>query len=164
MRKFEKISYETFKNHISDDKELYDSIVLPRRSTKNSAAYDIRSIDDLVIRPNESKIVRTGLKVCMNSDEVLYLYSRSSMGYKYDVCLTNCVGVIDSDYYNNKDNEGHFSVKLSNNGANDYIINKGDRIAQGVFMKYLIVDDEEEIFNERIGGLGSTGKGDENNG
>ena len=163
MRKFEKISYESFKNQVCDDKELYDSIVLPKRSTKNSAAYDIRSIDDVVILPNQSKIVCTGLKVCMNSDEVLYLYSRSSMGYKYDVCLTNCVGVIDSDYYNNPDNEGHFKVKLSNNGINDFVINKGDRIAQGVFMKYLTVDDEEEIQNERIGGFGSTGKGDDNN-
>ena len=93
----------------------------------------------------------------MNTDEVLMLYSRSSQGYKYDVCLTNSVGVIDSDFYNNSDNEGHFSVKLSNNGEKDYIVNIGDKIAQGVFIKYLTVDDEEEINNERSGGLGSTG-------
>ena len=99
----------------------------------------------------------------MNKDEDLYVYSRSSLGYKYDVCLTNCVGVIDSDYYNNPDNEGHFKVKLSNNGDKDFVINNGDRIAQAVFMKYLTVDDEEEIVNKRVGGLGSTGKGDENN-
>jgi len=132
-------------------------------STKHSAAYDIRSVEEVTIPSGESRIINTGLKVCMNEDEVLYLYSRSSFGYKYDVCLTNCVGVIDSDYYNNDDNEGHIKVKLSNNGSKDFAINKGDRIAQGVFMKYLTVDDEEEVTNIRSGGLGSTGKGDEIN-
>lgn len=94
----------------------------------------------------------------MNEDEVLYLYSRSSMGYKYDVSLSNSVGVIDSDFYNNKDNEGHFRVKLINHGDKDFEVKVGDRIAQGVFMKYLVVDEEEEIINEREGGLGSTNK------
>ena len=94
----------------------------------------------------------------MNDDEVLYLYSRSSMGYKYDVSLSNSVGVIDSDFYNNEDNEGHFKVKLINHGNKDFEVKIGDRIAQGVFMKYLTVDDEEEIKNERKGGIGSTNK------
>ena len=67
----------------------------------------------------------------MNSDEVLYIYSRSSFGYKYDVCLTN-------------------------NGNSDFKVNINDRIAQGVFMKYLTVDDEEEINSVRTGGFGST--------
>ena len=93
-----------------------------------------------------------------NVDEVLYLYSRSSMGYKYDVTLSNSVGVIDSDFYNNEDNEGHFKVKLINHGTKDFEVKIGDRIAQGVFMKYLTVDDEEEIINERTGGIGSTNK------
>lgn len=159
MRKFEKISYEMFKKLIKDDKNLYDSIILPTRSTKNSAGYDIRSIEDVSIPPHESRIIKTGLKVCMNCDEVLYIYSRSSLGYKYDVCLTNNVGVIDSDYYNNIDNEGHFQIKLSNNGEKEFKININDRIAQGVFMKYLTVDDEEEIDNVRQGGIGSTGNG-----
>jgi len=163
MRKFFKISYEEFKKQVFDDKELYDSIILPTRSTKCSAAYDIRSIDSCVIRPGESMILNTGLKVCMNSDEVLYIYSRSSLGYKYNVSLTNCVGVIDADYFDNKDNEGHFKVKLTNNGKEDFVINRNDRVAQGVFMKYLTVDDEEEVTNERIGGIGSTGKGDDFN-
>lgn len=159
MRKFEKISYEMFKKLIKDDKNLYDSIILPTRSTKNSAGYDIRSIEDVSIPPHESRIIKTGLKVCMNCDEVLYIYSRSSLGYKYDVCLTNNVGVIDSDYYNNIDNEGHFQIKLINNGEKEFKININDRIAQGVFMKYLTVDDEEEIDNVRQGGIGSTGNG-----
>ena len=62
------------------------------------------------------------------------------------------------DYYNNLDNEGHIFIKFYNPTDEDYIINIGDKIAQGIFTKYLIVDDEEEIMIERSGGLGSTGK------
>lgn len=158
MRKFEKISFEQFKKDIKDDKELYDSYLLPKRSTKKSAGYDIRSMEEYTLKPGESKAFTTGLKVSMNDDEVLYIYGRSSLGYKYDVTLSNSVGVIDSDYYNNPDNEGHFKVKLINHGNKDFEVKIGDRIAQGVFMKYLTVDDEEEIINERTGGIGSTNK------
>jgi dUTP pyrophosphatase len=160
MRKFEKISYEEFKKSLGDDKALYDSITLPKRSSKFSAGYDVKSIEHGIIKSGKSMAFKTGLKVAMNEDEVMYIYSRSSFGYKYDVCLTNCVGVIDSDYYNNPDNEGHFQVKLTNHGDKDFEINIGDRIGQCVFMKYLVVDDEEEITEKRKGGLGSTGKGE----
>ena len=163
MRNFEKISFDSFSKQICDNRDLYDSIILPTRSTKYSAAYDIRGVEEVVIPPGESRIISTGLKVCMNNDEVLYIFSRSSFGYKYDVCLTNCVGVIDADYYNNSSNEGHFKVKLSNNGNSEFKVNVNDRIAQAVFMKYLVVDDEAEILTERVGGIGSTGKGDDNN-
>ena len=116
-------------------------------------------MEEKTLHPGDSLAFKTGLKVCMNPDEVLYIFSRSSMGYKYDVSLANCVGVIDSDFYNNEDNEGHFKVKLINHGDKDFEVKIGDRIAQGVFMKYLIVDDEEEITNVRTGGIGSTNKG-----
>ena len=158
MRKFEKISFEQFKKDISDDEKLYESYSLPKRSTKNSAGYDIASLEEYILKPGEAHIFVTGLKVTMNSDEVLYLYGRSSFGYKYNITLANSVGVIDSDFYNNIDNEGHFKVKLINHGEKEVKINIGDRIAQGVFMKYLIVDNEEKIIKERKGGLGSTDK------
>ena len=158
MRKFEKISFEQFVKDVKDDRMLYDSIELPKRSTKNSAGYDIRSVESGIIKPGKTMAFRTGLKVCMNPDEVLYIYSRSSQGYKYNVCLINSVGVIDSDFYNNPDNEGHFSIKLLNLGDQDFEVKIGDKIGQGVFMKYLTVDDEEEIKGKRKGGLGSTGK------
>ena len=158
MRKFEKISFEQFVKDVKDDRMLYDSMELPKRSTKTSAGYDIRSVEEGVVKVGEAKAFKTGLKVCMNPDEVLYLYSRSGHGYKYNVCLMNSVGVIDSDYYNNPDNEGHFQIKLLNLGEKDFEVKVGDKIAQGVFMKYLTVDDEEEIEGERKGGLGSTGK------
>ena len=158
MRKFEKISFKQFKKDFGDDRMLYDSYELPKRSTKNSAGYDIKSLEDGIIKPGEAMTFKTGLKVRMNDDECLYILSRSSQGYKYNVCLMNSVGLIDSDFYNNSSNEGHFSVRLVNFGNEDYEVKVGDKIAQAVFSKYLIVDDEEEIEGERTGGLGSTGK------
>ena len=158
MRKFERISFEQFKSDVSNDKKLYESIVLPKRSTSKSAGYDIRSITSGTIKPGESMVFKTGLKVSMNDDEVFFIFDRSSLGYKYDVSLSNSVGVIDADYYNNEDNEGHFSIKLINHGEKDFEVKIGDRIAQGVFMKYLCVDDEEKIDKKRKGGFGSTGK------
>ena len=62
------------------------------------------------------------------------------------------------DYSNNFDNEGHIFIKFFNPTNENYSINVGDKIAQGIFTKYLVVDDEEEISTERAGGLGSTGK------
>ncbi len=161
MRKFEKISFKQFKKDVSNDKELYDSIKLPKRSTNKSAGYDIRSIENGIIKPREAMVFKTGLKVCMNDDEVFYIYTRSSLGYKYNVTMANSVGVIDADFYNNEDNEGHFSIKLINHGDKDFKVNVGDRIAQGVFMKFLTVDEEEKIDNKRKGGLGSTSKNKE---
>ena len=157
-RYFERISFEQFKKDIKDDKELYESIKLPQRSTKRSAGYDIRSMEHKIIKPGQAENFKTGLKVFMQEDEVLYIYSRSSFGYKYNVCLMNNVGVIDSDFYNNPDNEGHFQIRLVNFGDKDFEVNIGDRIAQGVFMKYLVVDNEKEINNTRTGGIGSTDK------
>ena len=157
-RFFEKISFEQFKKDIKDDLNLYNSIELPRRSTSKSAGYDIRSMEDGIIKPGEYKRFKTGLKVSMNDDEVLYIYSRSSLGYKHGVTMVNSVGVIDADFYNNIDNEGHFSVCLINHGESDFEVKIGDRIAQGIFMKYLTVDDEEKIENIRTGGFGSTNK------
>ena len=158
MRKFEKISFEQFKKDFGDDRMLYDSIELPKRSTKKSAGYDIKSLEDGIIKPGEAMTFKTGLKVCMNEDECLYILSRSSQGYKYNVCLMNSVGLIDSDFYNNPSNEGHFSVRLVNFGTDDFVVKRGDKIAQGVFSKYLTIDDEEDIEGERTGGLGSTGR------
>ena len=158
MRKFEKISFKQFKKDVSNNKELYESITLPKRSTSHSAGYDIKSIVNATIKSGESAIIKTGLKVDMNETEVLYIFDRSSLGFKYDVFLSNSVGVIDNDYYNNEDNEGHIQIKLINMGKKDFEVKIGDRIAQGVFMEYLTVDDEEKIDKKRKGGIGSTNK------
>ena len=90
--------------------------------------------------------------------EILDKVQNKTLFTKTAIRLANVVGVVDSDFYNNPDNEGHIFIKFYNPTDNDYEINIGDKIAQGIFTKYLIVDDEEEITTERSGGLGSTGK------
>lgn len=149
MRKFEKISFEQFKKDISDNIDLYNDYNLPSRGTKYAAGYDFESLSDFTIKPNEIIKIPTGIKSDMNEDEVLLLIVRSSMGFKYNVRLVNQVGVIDKDYYNNIDNEGHIFIKLKNEGDKDYIVKKGDKICQGIFTKYLLVDNETEEFKER---------------
>ena len=158
MRKFEKISFEQFKKDIKDDKSLYEEYSLPKRGTKCAAGYDFYALYDYTLKPGEIMKVPTGIKVCMEEDDVLFLIDRSSMGFKYNVRMCNQVGVIDADYYNNNDNEGHMWIKIQNEGDKDYIVKKGDAMIQGIFIKYLKVDNEEIIENERIGGIGSTNK------
>lgn len=156
MRYFEKISFEQFKKDICDDKKLYEEYKLPKRATKNSAGYDFYSLFDFTLKPGEIKKIPLGVKFNMNSDEMLMLVVRSSQGFKYNVRLVNQVGIFESDYYNNPTNEGHAWLKLQNHGEKDYIVKKGDAICQGIFTKFLTVDNEEEIKEERNGGIGST--------
>ena len=157
MRKFEKISFEQFKKDIKDDKGLYESYNLPRRSTKNSAGYDFESLYDYTLKPGEIMKIPTGVKAQMESDDVLFLIDRSSMGFKYNVRMCNQVGVIDADYYNS-DNEGHMWIKIQNEGDKEYIVKKGDAMIQGIFIKYLKTDDDTGTEKVRNGGIGSTSK------
>lgn len=149
MRKFEKISFEQFKKDVKDDKNLYDEYKLPSRETKLAAGYDFYALYDYTLKPGEIMKIPTGVKVNMESDDVLLLLDRSSMGFKYNVRMCNQVGVIDADYYNNSDNEGHMWIKIQNEGDMDYIVKKGDGMCQGIFIKYLTVDNEVENFEER---------------
>ena len=156
MRKFEKISFDEFSKDIENNKELYDSYNLPVRKTKLSAGYDFECLYDFILKPGEIIKLPLGIKACMNNDEVLMIYVRSSQGFKYNVRMCNQVGIIDADYYNNPDNEGHIFIKLKNEGDKDYIVKKGDAICQGIFTKFLSVDDEENVENTRKSGIGST--------
>lgn len=162
MRKFEKISFEQFKKDVCDDKKLYETYNLPKRQTNFSAGYDFESLIEATLKPNDTIKIPLGIKVSMYEDEMLMLLVRSSMGFKYNVRMCNQVGIIESDYFNNESNEGHMFIKLHNHGTEDFIINKGDRICQGVFTKFLIVENEEKINNTRKSGLGSTNKGEKN--
>ena len=155
-RLFEKISFEQFKKDICDDKELYESYNIPKRSTKESAGYDFEAIMDFTLKPGEIKKIPLGIKADMNSGEVLFLIVRSSQGFKYNVRMCNQVGVIDKDYYNNSENEGHMWIKLENHGDKDYVVSRGDKIIQGLFMPFLTVDNEENIEKVRTSGIGST--------
>ncbi len=149
MRYFEKISFEEFKKDVIDDINLYETYQIPTRETKYAAGYDFYSLEDFVLAPGEIKKIPTGIKANMNDDEVLLLMDRSSMGFKYNVRFCNQIGVIDKDYYNNKDNEGHIFIKIQNEGDKDYVVKKGDAICQGIFIKYLTVDHEEEKYQIR---------------
>lgn len=158
MRKFEKISFEQFKKDVIDDIDIYNSYKLPIRKTKNSAGYDFLLINDIILKPNEVLKIPTGLKVIMNEDEMLMIIVRSGVGFKYNVRLTNQVGIIESDYYNNISNEGHMWISVQNHDDKEIKFEKGNSLCQGIFVKFLTVDNEEFIGTNRIGGLGSTGK------
>lgn len=160
MRKFEKISKDNFLNSVPNGN--YEDIILPKRSTKNSAGYDFYSLYDITIKSNERVVIPTGIKVCMNENEFLGIYIRSSLGFKYNTRMCNQVGIIDADYYNNKDNEGHIFVCLQNESDKEVLIKKGDRFVQGIFMTYLITDDDDAT-DTRNGGIGSTNEGEDNN-
>lgn len=155
MRKFEKISLSQFTKDIQNGD--YEDIRLPERKTKCSAGYDFIAFKETIIKSGDIKKIPTGIKAMMNDDEVLAIVVRSSMGFKYNIRMCNQVGIIDSDYYNNIDNEGHIWICLQNEGLDDYVIKKGQAFAQGIFLKYLVADDDV-VNNIRDGGIGSTDK------
>lgn len=160
MRKFEVISINQFNKDFKDIDTNYEDIIIPKRSTKFSAGYDFYMPYDLTIKKDEVVLIPTGIKAMLNSDELLGIYIRSSLGFKYNLRMCNQVGIIDSDYYNNTSNEGHIFVKLKNEGDNDIILKKYDRYVQGIIQKYYIVDNEKEIEDIRVGGIGSSGRRD----
>lgn len=133
-------------------------IELPHRSTAHSAGYDIAAADDVVIptfRPGiKPTFIPTGLKAYCQSDECYYIFNRSS-GSSKGIVLANGVGVVDADYYENSNNDGHFQVLAFNVADHDFHIKKGDRIAQVIFQKFLTVDDDV-AHGARQGGFGST--------
>ncbi|MCL2522391.1 MAG: deoxyuridine 5'-triphosphate nucleotidohydrolase [Erysipelotrichales bacterium] len=133
-------------------------VILPERKTEKSAGYDIRIVEDISIEPGETITAKTGIKALMQEDEVLFLYLRSSIGLKFNLFIPNSVGVIDADYYGNADNDGHIMVTLHNFGKQVVTFQKHERVAQGIFTKFLKVSDEKPVLDKRLGGYGSTGK------
>lgn len=157
-------------------------INLPERATKNAAGYDFEAAEEVVIpsiwsatvkkvvgklmgQSHEEvqksilkpKLVPTGVKAYMGEHEALYLYNRSSNPLKKYLLLGNGVGVVDSDYYNNPDNDGHIMFQFINFGLFPVTIKKGERIGQGVFAPFLLTSDDLGNGSERKGGHGSTG-------
>jgi len=131
---------------------------MPKRGTAHSAGYDFAIIEDLEIAPGEIKMGVTGVKAYMMDDEVLQLYPRSSLPRRYHITIPNNVGIIDKDYYGNPDNDGAIFVSLWNFGTETVYLKKGERVAQGIFVKYLVSPNEDEVTTKRNGGFGSTGK------
>lgn len=150
MRKFE---------YVKQTARQYGGILpeLPKRATKHSAGYDFYSPTDLTIPAQSTAMIWTNVKACFNEDEVLFLCVTSGMG-KRGVMLCNNIGVIDCDYYGNDNNDGNIGFRLFNYTNTTYTINKGDKIGQGIFTKFLTVDNEQTINTVRQGGFGSTDK------
>ncbi len=131
-------------------------IPIPRRHTRNSAGYDIAAAETVQIEPGSVALVPTGLKAYMNPDEWLALYPRSSLAVKKGLIMANSVGVVDSDYADNPSDEGHIRIALYNPTKQPVVIRKGERIAQGIFQKYLTCA-KDHPSDDRQGGFGSTG-------
>ena len=119
------------------------------RQSKKTAGYDFALLEDLVLEPGEIVKIPTGIKAYYEDDEMLMLIVRSSAGFKYNIRLVNQVGIIDADYYNNKDNEGHIFVKVQNEGAQKVEFKAGEAIVQGIFCKYLPIKSDHVLNLER---------------
>ncbi len=163
----------------------FEGINLPKRATKHAAGYDFEAAEEVVIpsiyksgiatalkvafnkedifmdeamlKQVKPTLVPTGVKAYMGEEEFLQLCNRSSNPMKNFLLLGNGVGVIDSDYYDNDDNEGHIMFQFINFGLKDMVIKKGERIGQGIFLPFLKADGDEAGI-DRTGGFGSSGK------
>jgi dUTP pyrophosphatase len=132
---------------------------MPERKTQKSAGYDFCLPEDVVLEPGKLQLVPTGVKAYMQDNEYLGMHIRSSMAVKRHLMLVNNVGIIDADYYNNADNEGHIMLALLNTGDEALALPKGECVAQGIFYNYLVADGDEEAEKAvRGGGFGSTSK------
>lgn len=164
VAKFEKVTFEQFKkdftskfgNHYSNDDilQIYENIKLPKRATKGSAGHDISIPFSISVAATDTLIIPTGLRCEMENDYVMLVFPRSSLGIKKGIFLKNTVPVIDSDY-TYADNEGHIFICIKNTSNEVVHFEKGDNIVQAVFLPFGVAD-EEEVTEERTGGIGST--------
>ncbi len=150
MRKFE------FVNRILSNEDGIKRL-LPTRSTKNSAGYDFFNPKNIICKSHKITMIPTGIKAQFPEDEMLLLFNRSSNPKKKGLIILNGVGVVDSDYYNNTDNEGEMAFVFYNMLEEDVTLLAGEKLGQGIFVKYAKTDDDMAE-GERIGGFGSTGK------
>ena len=168
-RYLEKVSFDEFtkavRKHTGDKytneeiKGLYENLPYPCRSTLHAGGYDFYAPYDFVLKPGETIVVPTGYRVHMNNDEIFNLFVRSGTGFKYNVRLSNQVGIVDADYYGNENNEGHMFVSFTNHGKKDWEnIGLESKMAQGIFMPYYITCDDNHSNNIRKYGFGSTDK------
>lgn len=140
-------------------KMLHPDAVMPKYATAGAACFDLHALGGTeCVYPGLPKTFRTGLSFEIPENHVMLIFSRSGHGFKNSTRLSNCVGVIDSDY------RGEVSVKLScDSSINDsfLLVSQGDRIAQAMVIPFQKIEFEEvdELGStERgTGGFGSTG-------
>ena len=146
IAQFYKVSFDQFMESWEDTfpetsseeaRQIYESIMLPRRATKGSAGYDFFSPIDFELKPGETLKIPTGIRASMEEGWVLCIFPRSGLGFKYRLQMNNTVGIIDSDYYFS-DNEGHIFVKLTNdtNENRTVTVKQGNGIVQGIFLPF----------------------------
>ncbi|MBO5747134.1 MAG: dUTP diphosphatase [Clostridia bacterium] len=140
-------------------KKLNDNAIIPKAATGGSAGMDLYACLDLdvVLKPGERALIPTGIAIALpDSSYVAYIYARSGLAIKNGITLSNCVGVVDSDY------RGEIKVGLVNLSDKDYTVTSGDRIAQMVIAPVIIPEisevDELDETERGAGGFGSTGK------
>lgn len=167
IAKFEKVSLKQFikdwKDTFKEDNEIeirniYEEIKLPQRGTSWSAGYDFFAPTMIILSPNETIKIPTGIRCKMKKNYALFLFPRSGLGFKYRLQIDNTVGIVDSDYYSS-DNEGHIFIKITNDSKenNTVIINNQDGFVQGIFLPFGITLDDK-VKTKRNGGFGSTTK------
>lgn len=139
-------------------KKLKENAIIPKAATGGSAGMDLYAcIDsDITIKPKERVLISTGIAIALESaDYVAYIYARSGLAVKHGITLSNCVGVIDSDY------RGEVKVGLINLSEQEYTVTSGDRIAQlviaPVIMPEVVESDTLDETERADGGFGSTG-------
>lgn len=134
-------------------KKLTEDAILPTYATGGSACFDLYSIENTTFAG--SNVFRTGLAFEIPEGYVMLVYSRSGHGFKADIRLANCVGVIDSDY------RGELLIKLTIDSNLIHVIGKGERIAQAMIVPYqsVLFEEVDELgTTERgVGGFGSSG-------
>lgn len=137
--------------------DIYDGLQTPTRATSGSAGYDFYSPIAVTLNPGDSVKMPTGIRaVITDPSYALFIMPRSSLGFKYRLQLDNTLGLIDSDFQY-AENTGDIMIKMTNCGKKIINIEAGDRIAQGVFFQYGIVDNDTPLSKNRSGGIGSTG-------
>lgn len=155
MRKFDVV--ERFVEQMENNKEKTIVFNMPERSTKNSAGYDFYNPVAVTCKSKEITMIPTGIKAQFPENEVLLIFNRSSNPKKKGLIIPNGVGVIDADYYNNPENEGEIAFLFYNILEEDVVIKAGEKLGQGIFVKFAKVDND--ITNGmRQGGFGSTGE------
>lgn len=157
MRKFEYVN-----RIISNGVELLTpDFELPKRSTLKSAGYDFTNPERVEIPTyklgDNPFMIKTGVKVKMLDDELLMLVNRSSNPKKKKLVIPNSVGIVDADYYGNSDNDGEIMFGFYNLSNETVVLEKGEKLGQGIFIKYGITDNDNTT-GIRCGGFGSTGK------
>ena len=140
-------------------KRLKDNAVIPKRATSGSAGVDLYACMDEPITVNSGDLVKIPTGIAIELPEngyAAFLFARSGLGVKHGICLSNGVGVVDSDY------RGEICVGLCNVSDKPYVITPGERIAQMVIMPVVCADfmlcDELSETQRGNGGFGSSGK------